>query len=184
MLKLELPTLWPPDAKNWLLRKDPDAGKDWRQEEKGMTEVEMVGCHHWLDGHEFEQALGVGDGQGGLVCCSPWGHKESDMTERLMFYENGSTVKLNNFPKMHKWQHHDLNKGLNRPRVCDTEWNKSEKQWESESYINVCMWNREKWYQWTYLQGRNRDAGICGHGGGLVGVWIDRLGLTYIHYRV
>ena len=67
-----------------------------------MTEDEVVGCHHQLNRHEFEQALGVGDGQGGLLCCSPWGHKESDMTERLMFYENGSTVKLNNFPKMHK----------------------------------------------------------------------------------
>ena len=122
----------------------------------------MVGCHHRLDGHEFEQALGVGDGQQGLVCFSPWGCKESDMTERLMFYENGSIVKLNNVPKVHKWQHHDLNKGLNRPRVCDTEWNKSEKQKESESYINVCMWNLEKWYQWTYLQGRNRDIGFPG----------------------
>ena len=69
----ETPILWPRDAKNWVLRKDPDAGKDWRQEEKGTTEEEMVGCHHWLDGHEFEQALGVGDGQGSLVCCSPWG---------------------------------------------------------------------------------------------------------------
>ena len=63
--------LWPPDVKNWLLRKDSDAGKDWRQEEKGMTEDEMVGWHHQLDGHEFEQAPGVGDGQGSLVCCSP-----------------------------------------------------------------------------------------------------------------
>ena len=61
---------------------DADAGKDWRQE-KGMTEDEMVGWHHWLDGHEFEQALGVGDGQGNLTCCSPWGHKESDTTEWL-----------------------------------------------------------------------------------------------------
>ena len=63
--------LWPPDAKNWLTGKDPNAGKDWRQEEKGMTEDEMVGWHHWLDGHEFEQAPGVGDEQGSLGCCSP-----------------------------------------------------------------------------------------------------------------
>ena len=75
--------LWPPDVKNWLIRKDPDAGKDWSWEEKGMTEDEMVGWHHWLDGYELQQVLGVGDGQGSLVCCSPWGHKESDMTEWL-----------------------------------------------------------------------------------------------------
>ena len=67
--------LWPPDAKSWLIRKDPDAGKDWRQEEKGMTEDEMVGWHHWLDGHEFEQALGDGEGQGSLVCCNPRDHR-------------------------------------------------------------------------------------------------------------
>ena len=70
----EVPILRPPDAKNWLIRKDPDAGKDWRQEEKGTPEDEMVGWHHWLDGHELKQALGVGDGQESLVCCSPWGH--------------------------------------------------------------------------------------------------------------
>ena len=64
--------LWPPDAKNWLIWKDPDAVKDWQQEEKEMTEEEMVGWHHQLDGHEFEQALGVGDEQGSLACCSPW----------------------------------------------------------------------------------------------------------------
>ena len=68
----ETPILWPTDAKNWLIWKDPDAGKDWRQEEKGTTEDEMVGWHHQLDGHEFEQALGVGDEQGSLACCSPW----------------------------------------------------------------------------------------------------------------
>ena len=67
-------------ADSW---KDPDAGKDWRQEEKGTTEDSMVGWHHWLSGHEFEEAPGVGDGQGGLVCCSPWSHKELDTTERL-----------------------------------------------------------------------------------------------------
>ena len=70
-VEVETPILWPPDAKNWLSGKDPDAGKDWRRE-KGMTENEMVGWHHWLNGHEFEQAPGVGDGQGGLACCSPW----------------------------------------------------------------------------------------------------------------
>ena len=69
--------------KNPLTGKDPDAGKDRRQEEKGMAEDEMAGWHHWLDGHEFEQAPGVGDGQGSLVCCSPWSHKESDTTEIL-----------------------------------------------------------------------------------------------------
>ena len=77
------PVLWPPDVKNWLIEKDPDAGKDWRWEEKGMTEDEIVGWGHWLNGHEFEQAPGVGDGQGSLVCFSPWGRKESDTTEPL-----------------------------------------------------------------------------------------------------
>ena len=76
----ETPILWPPDAKNWLLRKDSDAGKDWGQEEKGTTKDETVRWHHWLGGHEFEQAPGVGDGQEGLVSCGSWSHKESDMT--------------------------------------------------------------------------------------------------------
>ena len=83
----EAPILWAPDAKNWLTGKEADAGKDWRQEEKGTTEDEMVGWHHWLDGHQFEQALGAGDGQESLVCCSPWGHKESDITEQLNWTE-------------------------------------------------------------------------------------------------
>ena len=82
LLKLK-PILWLSDAKSLLIWKDPEAGKDWRLEEKGMTEDEMVGWHHWLNGHEFELAPGVGDGQGGLACYSSWGHKESDMTERL-----------------------------------------------------------------------------------------------------
>ena len=69
----EAPILWPPDVKSWLIGKDPDAGKDWRQEQKGMAEDEMVGWHHWLHGHEFEQAPGVGYGHRSLVCCSPWG---------------------------------------------------------------------------------------------------------------
>ena len=79
----EAPILWPPDEKNWLIRKDHDAGKDWRHGEKGMTEDKMIGWHHWLDGHEFEWAPGDGKGQGSLMCFSPWGHKQSDMTERL-----------------------------------------------------------------------------------------------------
>ena len=83
----EAPILWPPDGKNQLIRKDQDAGKDWRQEEKGMTEDEMVGWYHWFNEHDFEQALEVGDEQGSLVCCSPWGHKESDTTERLSWTE-------------------------------------------------------------------------------------------------
>ena len=82
----EAPTLWPPDAENWLTGKDPDAVKDWRQEEKVMTEDEIVGWHHWLNGHEFEQVLGVSDGQGSLACCSPCDHRELDMTERLNWF--------------------------------------------------------------------------------------------------
>ena len=79
----DAPILWPPDAKNWLTGNDPDAGKGWRQEEKGTTKDEMVSWHHWLDGH----ALGVGEGQGSLACCSPWGHKDLDTTEQLNWTE-------------------------------------------------------------------------------------------------
>ena len=82
-LMLKLQYFWSPDAKSWLLWKDPDAGKHWWQEEKGTTEDEMVGWHHQLNGHKLEQAPRVGDGQGGLACCSPWGCKELDMTELL-----------------------------------------------------------------------------------------------------
>ena len=77
------PIFWPPDVKKLLIEKDLDAGKDWRWEQKWVTENEMVGWYHLLDGHEFEQAPGVGDGRGNLVCCSPWGCKESDTTEQL-----------------------------------------------------------------------------------------------------
>ena len=80
------PILWPPDVESWLIWMDPDAGKDWGQEEKGTTKVEIVEWHHGLNGHEFEQALGDGEGQGSLACCSPWGQKESDRTEGLNSY--------------------------------------------------------------------------------------------------
>ena len=85
--KAEAPVLWPPHAKSWLLGKNSDAGRDWGQEEKGMTEDEMAGWHYGLDGRESEWTLGVGDGQGGLVCCNSWGRKDSDTTERLNWTE-------------------------------------------------------------------------------------------------
>ena len=85
--KAETPVLWPPHVKSWLFGKDSDAGRDWGQEEKGTTEDEMAGWHHWLDGREFEWTLGDGDGQGGLACCDSWGRKESDTTERLNWTE-------------------------------------------------------------------------------------------------
>ena len=84
----EAPILWPPDVKSWFNGKDPDAGEDWRQEEKGTREDEMVGWHHW---HEFQQTQGNSEGQGSLACCSPWGLKELDMTERL---NNKKSVKV------------------------------------------------------------------------------------------
>ena len=90
----EAPILWPSTAKNWLIGKDTDAGKDWRQEEKGTRKDEMVGWHHRLDGHEFEQVPGVGDGQGSVACCSPWGCKELDMTEWLNWTELVSLLLL------------------------------------------------------------------------------------------
>ena len=83
----EAPLLWPPDAKTWLTGKGPDAGKDWRWEEKGMTEDEMVGWHHWLNGHGFGWTLGAGDEQGGLACCGSWGCKGSDIIEWLNWTE-------------------------------------------------------------------------------------------------
>ena len=92
LVEAETPILWPPDAKSWLIGKDPDAGKNWGQEEKGMTEDEMVGWHHRIDGHGFGWTPGVGDGQGGLVCCSSWGCKELDTTEWLNWTELNSML--------------------------------------------------------------------------------------------
>ena len=86
-VEAETPILWPPDAKSWLIWKDPDSGKDWGQEEKGTTEDEMVGWHHQFNGHGFGWTPGVGDGQGGLACCGLWGCKELDTTERLDWTE-------------------------------------------------------------------------------------------------
>ena len=90
--KAETPVLWPLHVKSWLIGKDSDAGRDWGQEEKGRTEDEMAGWHHWLDGPESEWTPGVGDWQGGLACCDSWGRKESDMTEWLIWSDH--SVKL------------------------------------------------------------------------------------------
>ena len=100
----EIPILWPPDAKNWLIWKDPDAGKDWRQEEKGMTEDEMVRWHHWHSRCEFEQALGDGEGQGSLACCSPWGCQESDTTEWLNWTEGKTNHHGEQNKAITKWE--------------------------------------------------------------------------------
>ena len=113
----ETPILWPPHAKNWLICKDTDAGKDWGQEEKGMTEDEMAGWHPQLNGHGFGWTLGVGDGQRGLACCSSWGHKESATTKR----QNWLT---------HEWREH-ITKAQKVPRNITTkcinpEWNLSQ----------------------------------------------------------
>ena len=94
MLKLKLHYSGPPDVKNWLIGKDLDTGKDWRQEEKGTTEDKMVGWHHRLTGHECEQTSGVGEGQGSLVCCSSWGCKESDTNEGLNWTELSMTFAI------------------------------------------------------------------------------------------
>ena len=99
--------LWPPHAKSWLIGKDPDAGRDWGQEEKGTREDEMAGWHHQLDIHEFGWTPGVGDGQGGLACCNSWGSKESDMTERLNWTELSSKnyyLKNITYPFSWEWE--------------------------------------------------------------------------------
>ena len=94
-VEAETSILWPPDAKSWLIWKDPNTRKDWGQEEKETTGDEMVGWHHRLDGHGFGWTPGVGDGQGGLACCSPWGRKESDTTERLIWSDLSWLVLAN-----------------------------------------------------------------------------------------
>ena len=101
MLKLKTPILWPPDGKSWLIWKDPDAGKDWGPEQKRRTEDETVGWRHQLDGHWFGWTPGVGDGQGGLVCCGSWRHKELDTTEWLNWWGNITRLCFNfTFPSL------------------------------------------------------------------------------------
>ena len=120
-VEAETPILWPPDAKNWLIEKDLDGGKDWRREEKGTKEDEMVVWHHRLDGREFEQAPGVGDGQGSLACCSLWGYKESDMIEPLNWTKSIMAQAVKNLSAMQEtWvqslgQEDPLEKGMATP---------------------------------------------------------------------
>ena len=104
-VEAETPIVWPPDVKSWLTWKDSDAGRDWGQEEKGMTEDEMAGWHHRLNGHEFWWTPGVGDEQGGLLCCSSWGHKESDMTEWLKWTEYNILFKTTILWGRSEWPH-------------------------------------------------------------------------------
>ena len=99
----EAPGLWPTDAKSRLIRRDPDAGKDWKQEDKWMTEDEMVGWHHWLSGHEFVQTLGDGEGRGSLACCSLWGRKESDTIEWLSMVPNWVTCASESRLELDTW---------------------------------------------------------------------------------
>ena len=112
----EAPILWPPDVKSRLIWKDPDAGKDWRRKEKGTTEDEMVGWRHHVNGHEFGQALGVGDGQGSWARCSPWGRKESDMTERVNWTELDCSL-----PGSCPWNFPGKNTGLDCQGIFPTQ---------------------------------------------------------------
>ena len=103
--EVETPVLWPPHVKSWLIGKDPDAGRDWGEEEKGTTEDEMAGWHHRLDAHEFGWTPGVGDGQGGRACCDSWGRKESDTTERVNWTELNWTDPCMNREYKHPGRH-------------------------------------------------------------------------------
>ena len=146
----EAPILWPPDVKNWLIGKDPDAGKDWKQEEKGMTENKMVGWHHRLDGHEFGQAPGVGDGQGGLVCFSLRGCKESDTTEQLNWPELKGLCRQIMSASVHWWS---LRKGqlawkisANRRKQTQTKINSGEdvERREPSHTVDGNLWSFHK----------------------------------------
>ena len=115
--KAETPVLWPPHEKSWLTGKNSDAGRDWGQEEKGTTEDEMAGWHHWLDGCGSGWTPGVGDGQGGLACCDSWGRKESDTTERLIWSDLiWNHLKTQDFPDS------AVGKGEAKPRTYTLKW--------------------------------------------------------------
>ena len=146
----EAPILWLPDEKNWLIVKDPDAGKDWRHEEKESTEDETIGWHHRLYAHELEQVPGVGDGQGSLACCSPWGHKESDMTEWLNWTE------LKSFPRSRYSQ--GFKERPQGPENLKDPSTPSRRSWDGMSIEQLC------WFKINILpiaQFCRRLVGVC-----------------------
>ena len=145
----EAPILWPPDAKGPLLGKDSDAGKDWRQEEKGVTEDERVECHHRLKLHEFEQSLGNSDGQGGLACCSPWGPKASDMTGRLSNKQSDDSRPVGEG----SWGTRNTLKTTKRPRRCP-------RGDQGESYGPTVGVDGETQARWP-RKGRLRETSFC-----------------------
>ena len=126
--------------KNWLLGKDPDARKDWRWEEKGMIEDEMVGRHHRLDGHEFEQAPGVGYGQGSLVCCSPWGCKELDTTEWLNWTELNIYVCVYGNPLQYSCLENPMDRGARWATIHGVA---KSRTWLSDFCVCVCVYGRK-----------------------------------------
>ena len=134
--KAETPVLWPPHAKSWLIGKDSDVGRDWGQEEKGTTEDEMAGLYHRLDGHEFEWTPGVGDGQGGLVCCNSRGHKESDRTERLNWTEATNFLGVGTF--------FFFNLYIMTRKINITVWGKVALKWHYEIFIcaGSSLWHK------------------------------------------
>ena len=144
----ETPVLWPPHAKSWLIGKDSDAGRDWGQEEKGMTEDEMAGWHHWFDGRESEWTPGVRDGQGGLACCDSWGRKKLDTTERL----NWTELKLNIPPCLLT----EIGSRQNRSNARD----RSSKVpvWVMHLEV-IAAWLRGKRNRWLYTDLRESGSG-------------------------
>ena len=131
--KAETPVLWLPHAKNWLIEKDSDAGRDWGQK-KGTTEDKMAGWHHWLDGCESEWTLGVGVGQGGLACCNSWGCKESDTTERLNWTELNWTEAEDIKKRWQEYTEEVYKKDLHDPDIHDGQsLTKSQTFWNEKS---------------------------------------------------
>ena len=132
--KAETPVLRPPHAKSWLIGKDSDAGRDWGQEEKGTTEDEMAGWHHWLNGRESEWSPGVGDGQGGLACCNSWGRKESDTTERLIWSDLSKVTEWGIFCETQNWMS-PYYCSLNLTKITgDADW--ANERWRKESKVD------------------------------------------------
>ena len=144
--KAETPILWPLDMKNWLIWEDPNAGKDWRLDENGTTEDEMAGWHHWLNEHEFEWSLGVGDGHGGLAGCSPWGHNESDTTERLKWDVTLTAFSSNcelhlGFVSLLYWCDWWL---CTKNMKGKEAWSKVEKHWLKANWFSRLMWRARR----------------------------------------